>query len=114
MLSFCFKKPAVCFKIFFLLIELVLDFTEYLFHPILGSEVQIRRKNGGMFQSLYTFPGFDFDSFDLIDFISEKTDPVSIVYIRKIDVDRIPPHSKCGAVKMILCKCIEACDQIIE
>src|SRR5690625_1073660 len=37
------------------------------------------------------------------DEIDEKTDPVSIVNIRKIDVDRIPTHSKCGAVKMILC-----------
>src|SRR5690625_541533 len=103
MYSVGFKNPAFCFKIFILLIELLLVFTEYLSLPLLGSVVQIRRKNGGIFQSLYTFPGFAFDSFALIDFISEKTDPVSIVYIRQIDVDRIPTHSKCGAVKMILC-----------
>ena len=55
----------------------ILDFRKDLVHHVLRSQIEIGRKNGGIVHRHDPLPGLHVKTFDLLNLIPKKSDPVS-------------------------------------
>src|SRR5690606_2672960 len=82
----CFQMLALAVEILYLHREFVFNFPNDIFQSFLGRYIEIRRINGSVLQRLNPLSAFKFDDLDIFNFISVKTDAVTIVDIRQRNI----------------------------
>src|SRR5688500_13148702 len=73
---------------------------EDLHHLVFGSDVQVRRENGGRIHCTDAFAVAYVKTFDLFDLIAEESDAVAVVHIRQVNIHGIALHPEVAAVEI--------------
>ena len=77
----------------------VLYLINNLVQHVLGSQIKISRKDGCIFHRSSALSCNDVKTFNLLDLISKENYSVAVVYIRKIDFNRVAFYTESSPPK---------------
>src|SRR5260221_11226395 len=90
-----------------------LCFSEHLLYSVLWGGVRIGGKDSRIGKRRDPFSGRELKAFQGIEIIPEKTDPVAIIHVRKVDVNRIPLYPEITAREFYFAAFVEGVDQCV-
>ena len=100
--SLCFHKFTLRGKVGYLCHHFVLDIVHHLHNHVFRSEINRGRKDSRILHRLHSFSSGGIHAFYRLNFIPKKSNAITKVNIRQVNINRISLYSKSTASKIAL------------